>query len=124
MWQCVRSPHVRGNALLGRRRSGLGRGGARLRGDMAKPTEVGRVASLKPVGSNATLVKDGIEAVIRGLKAQLVGEIEVAGLDLAGSLTVLGLMMVFDLPPPHRTWSWKGILRRPPAAALPCDQRS
>jgi len=81
---------------LGRRRSGLGRGGARLRGDMAKPTEVGRVASLKPVGSNATLVKDGIEAVIRGLKAQLVGEIEVAGLDLAGSLTDLGLMMSID----------------------------
>ena len=35
--------------------------------------------SLQAVGLNATLVKDNIEAVIRGLKAQLVGEIEVAG---------------------------------------------
>jgi dihydrofolate reductase len=32
--------------------------------------------SLKSVGPSATLVKDDIEAVIRGLKAQLVGEIE------------------------------------------------
>ena len=43
--------------------------------------------SLKSVGPNATLVEDDIEAVIRGLKAQLVGEIEVAGPDLARSLT-------------------------------------
>jgi hypothetical protein len=40
---------------------------------------------------NATLVEDDIEAVIRGLKAQPVGEIEVAGPDLAGNLTNLGL---------------------------------
>jgi len=46
--------------------------------------------SLKSVGPNATLVEDDIEAVIRGLKAQLVGEIEVAGPDWAGSLTNLG----------------------------------
>jgi dihydrofolate reductase len=38
--------------------------------------------SLKSVGPNATLVEDDIEAVIRGLKTQLVGEIEVAGPDL------------------------------------------
>ena len=31
--------------------------------------------SLKSVGPNATLVADDVEAVIRGLKAQLVGEI-------------------------------------------------
>jgi len=31
--------------------------------------------SLKSVGPNATLVEDDIEAVIRGLKAQFVGEI-------------------------------------------------
>jgi hypothetical protein len=31
--------------------------------------------SLKSVGPNATLVEDDVEAVIRGLKAQLVGEI-------------------------------------------------
>jgi dihydrofolate reductase len=48
--------------------------------------------SLKSVGPNATLVEDDFEAVIRGLKAQLAGEIEVAGPDLAGSLTGLGLI--------------------------------
>ena len=41
---------------------------------------VSRSLKLSP---NATLVEDGIEAVIRGLKAQLVGEIAVAGPDLA-----------------------------------------
>jgi dihydrofolate reductase len=53
--------------------------------------------SLKSVGPNATLVEDGIEAVIHGLKAQLVGEIEVAGPDLAGSLTNLGLIDEYRL---------------------------
>ncbi len=48
--------------------------------------------TLKSVGPNATLVEDDIEAVIRGLKAQPVGEIEVAGPDLAGSLTNFGLI--------------------------------
>ena len=48
--------------------------------------------SLKSVGPNATLVEDDVGAVIRGLKAQPVGEIEVAGPDLAGSLTSLGLI--------------------------------
>src|SRR5262249_22618312 len=42
--QRVRSPHVRGDALLGRRPSRVGRGGARLRGGVAEPTEVGCVA--------------------------------------------------------------------------------
>jgi dihydrofolate reductase len=53
--------------------------------------------SLKSVGPNATLVQDDIEAVIRGLKAQLVGEIDVAGSDLAGSLTNLGLIDEYRL---------------------------
>ena len=48
--------------------------------------------SLKSVGPNATLVGDDLEAVIGGLKAQLAGEIEVAGPDLARSLTDLGLI--------------------------------
>jgi dihydrofolate reductase len=48
--------------------------------------------TLKSVGPNATLVEDDMEAVIRGLKAQHVGEIDVAGPDLAGSLTNLGLI--------------------------------
>src|SRR6516162_10425775 len=45
--------------------------------------------SLKSVGPNATLVGNDIEAVIRGLKAQRDGEFDVAGPDLAGSLTNL-----------------------------------
>jgi dihydrofolate reductase len=53
--------------------------------------------SLKSVGPNATVVGNDIEAVIRGLKAQLVGEIEVAGPDLAGSLTDLGLIDEYRL---------------------------
>ena len=53
--------------------------------------------TLKSVGPNATLVEDDIEAVIRGLKAQQVGEIDVAGPDLAGSLTNLGLIDEYRL---------------------------
>ena len=53
--------------------------------------------SLKSVGPNATLVGEDIEAVIRGLKAGLTGEIEVAGPDLAQSLTDLGLIDEYRL---------------------------
>jgi dihydrofolate reductase len=53
--------------------------------------------SLKSVGANATLVADDIESVIRGLKAQLVGEIQVCGPDLARSLTDLGLIDEYRL---------------------------
>jgi dihydrofolate reductase len=48
--------------------------------------------SLKSVGPNATLVGDDLEAALRGLKAQFAGEIEVAGPELAQSLTDLGLV--------------------------------
>lgn len=48
--------------------------------------------SPRSVGPNATLVGDDLEAVIRGLKAERVGEIDVAGPDLARSLTDLGLI--------------------------------
>ena len=48
--------------------------------------------SLKSVGPNATLVQGDLEAVVRKLKAERVGEIEVAGPDLAHSLTGLGLI--------------------------------
>jgi dihydrofolate reductase len=44
------------------------------------------------VGPNATLVGDDLEAAIRELKAARRGEIEVAGPDLAQSLTELGLI--------------------------------
>ena len=53
--------------------------------------------SLKSVGPNATLVADEIEAVIRGLKARLAGEIAVGGPDLARSLTDLGLIDEYRL---------------------------
>lgn len=53
--------------------------------------------SLKSVGPNATLVGNDFEAVIRGLKAQLDGEIDVGGPDLAGSLTSLGLIDEYRL---------------------------
>jgi len=48
--------------------------------------------TLASVGPNATLVADGIEAVVRGLKSELAGELEVAGPGLARSLGDLGLI--------------------------------
>ena len=53
--------------------------------------------SLKSVGPNATLVEDDIETAIRGLKAQHVGKIDVAGPELARSLTDLGLIDEYRL---------------------------
>jgi dihydrofolate reductase len=53
--------------------------------------------SLGSVGPNATLVADDLEAVISGLKAELDGEIEVAGPALAQSLTELGLVDEYRL---------------------------
>jgi dihydrofolate reductase len=53
--------------------------------------------SLKSVGPNATLIVHDIEAAIRGLKAQLDGEIEVSGPELARSLTDLGLVDEYRL---------------------------
>jgi dihydrofolate reductase len=53
--------------------------------------------SLKSVGPNATLVEDGLEAAIRGLKAELAGEIAVAGPRLAQALTDLGLIDEYRL---------------------------
>ena len=48
--------------------------------------------SMQSVGPNATLVGDDLEAAIRELKATRDGEIEVAGPNLAQSLTQLGLI--------------------------------
>ena len=53
--------------------------------------------TLESVGPNATLVADVIESVIRGLKAERAGEIEVAGPELAQSLTDLGLVDEYRL---------------------------
>jgi len=48
--------------------------------------------SLKSVGPNATLVNGDLGAFVRRLKADIEGEIDVAGPDLAASLTDLGLV--------------------------------
>jgi dihydrofolate reductase len=53
--------------------------------------------SLKSVGPNVTLVKNDVGTVLRDLKARLVGEIDVAGPDLARSLTDLGLVDEYRL---------------------------
>jgi dihydrofolate reductase len=53
--------------------------------------------SLKSVGPNATLVEGDLEAAVRGLKARLDGVIEVAGPELAGSLTELRLIDEYRL---------------------------
>jgi dihydrofolate reductase len=48
--------------------------------------------TLQSVGPNATLIRDDLEGAVRALKAETSGEIEVAGPDLAHSLTELGLI--------------------------------
>lgn len=53
--------------------------------------------SLKSVGPNATLVADDVEALVRGLKARLDGEIAVSGPNLAQSLTDAGLIDEYRL---------------------------
>jgi riboflavin biosynthesis pyrimidine reductase len=53
--------------------------------------------SLKSVGPNATLVQNDAGTVLRELKARLVGEIDVAGPDLARSLGDLGLVDEYRL---------------------------
>ena len=53
--------------------------------------------SLESVGPNATLFGDDLEAVIRGLKAEREGEIDVAGPELAQSLTDLALIDEYRL---------------------------
>jgi dihydrofolate reductase len=48
--------------------------------------------SMESVGPNSNLVGGDLEGAIRELKAERAGEIEVAGPNLAGSLTELGLI--------------------------------
>ena len=48
--------------------------------------------SVDEVGPNATLIGEDIEGAIRAVKADVEGEIEVAGPELAHSLTELGLI--------------------------------
>jgi hypothetical protein len=63
---------------------------SRRRGTASRSEVVSR--PLTSVGPNATLREDDIEAVIRGPKAQPVGEIELAGPELAVSLTNPGII--------------------------------
>jgi dihydrofolate reductase len=53
--------------------------------------------SLKSVGANATLIDDDVEAFVRRLKATIQGDIDVAGPELAASLTGLGLIDEYHL---------------------------
>jgi dihydrofolate reductase len=53
--------------------------------------------SLRSVGPNATLVRGDLEAFVRRLKAEVDGVIDVAGPDLAASLTELGLIDEYHL---------------------------
>jgi dihydrofolate reductase len=53
--------------------------------------------SLKSVGPNATLIADDVEAAVRRLKAELAGEIDVGGPDLAQCLTAAGLIDEYRL---------------------------
>jgi dihydrofolate reductase len=53
--------------------------------------------SLSSVGPNATLVGEGLETVLRGLKDRLAGEVGIGGSDLARSLTDLGLIDEYQL---------------------------
>jgi dihydrofolate reductase len=53
--------------------------------------------SLKTVGPNATLVEGDLATAIRNLKGRLEGEIEVAGPDLAGQLTAMGLIDEYQI---------------------------
>jgi dihydrofolate reductase len=54
-------------------------------------------SSLGSVGPNASLVESDLETTIRALKAERAGEIEVAGPELAQSLTDLGLIDEYRL---------------------------
>lgn len=53
--------------------------------------------SLTSVGPNATLVRDDVEAAMRGLKEELAGEIDVGGPELAAGLAKLGLIDEYRL---------------------------
>jgi dihydrofolate reductase len=53
--------------------------------------------SLKSVGPNAALIDGDLAAFVRGLKAQVDGDIDVAGPELVGALTDLGLIDEYRL---------------------------
>ena len=75
--------------------AGMGRGCARLRGGAAEKLVASR--TLKSVGENATLVDGDLEVFVRRQKAEVEGDMDVAGPDLAGNLTSLGLIDEYRL---------------------------
>lgn len=80
--------------------------------------------SLKAIGPNATLIGDDLGTAIRELKVQLVGEVDVAGPELAHSLTELGLIDEYRLylhpvVLGHGTPFFAGP--RPPLRLVACD---
>jgi dihydrofolate reductase len=81
--------------------------------------------SLKSVGPNATLVGDDFEGAIRRLKTERDGEIEVAGPNLAQSLTELGLIDEYRIYL-HPVVLGKGkpyfAGPRPPLRLMSCDR--
>jgi hypothetical protein len=79
--------------------------------------------TLRSLGTNARLVPDEIEAVMREPKAQLAGEVDVSGPELARSLTAPVLSTSTGRTSTRRAWRRQAILRRPPAAAPPGVER-
>lgn len=53
--------------------------------------------TLKTVGPNATLIGTDVETLARNLKKEMSGEIDVAGPELAGALTAVGLIDEYRL---------------------------
>jgi dihydrofolate reductase len=53
--------------------------------------------TLNSVGPNATLVREDVGALARSLKQSVDGDIDVAGPEIAGSLTALGLLDEYRL---------------------------
>lgn len=75
--------------------------------------------TLESVGANAGLVGDDLEGAIRKLKAEHDGEIEVAGPDLAKSLTELGLIDEYGSTCTLSYWIMAPPLRRTATATAP-----
>jgi len=81
--------------------------------------------SLKSVGPNATLVTDDLETAVRRLKAEQSGEIAVAGPELAGSLTKLGLIDEYQIylrPVVLGSGKPYFVGARPPLRLLACER--
>ena len=54
-------------------------------------------SSLNSVGNNAMLIQEDLEPIVRRLKVEIDGEIDVTGPELAGNLTRMGLIDEYNL---------------------------